>query len=146
MLIADSSALPEQLVSDALQSAFNSAGQEHPDAAMQMWMSGMQAALQQWIAQVQNNMDVATPDLPGISGTYGIAGWGGRKSDGTDGWSARGAFSQTIPAGNPLARREAQIPRWTNRFAKAALDAFVGDLVGGGQRFEILYMSLGVVV
>jgi hypothetical protein len=40
--------------------------------------------------------------LPGISGTYGIAGWGGRKSDGTDGWSARGSFSLTIPADNPL--------------------------------------------
>ncbi|MCB1775368.1 MAG: class III poly(R)-hydroxyalkanoic acid synthase subunit PhaE [Gammaproteobacteria bacterium] len=48
---------------------FTSAGHEHPDAAMQMWMSGMQAALQQWIAQVQNNMDIGTPDLPGISGT-----------------------------------------------------------------------------
>jgi hypothetical protein len=40
--------------------------------------------------------------LPGISGTYGIAGWGGRKSDGTNGWSARGSFSLTIPADNPL--------------------------------------------
>jgi len=27
--------------------------------------------------------------LPGIAGTYGIAGWGGRPSDGYDGWSAR---------------------------------------------------------
>ena len=32
-----------------------------------------------------------------------MAGWGGRKSDGTDGWSARGAFQLTIPDGNPLA-------------------------------------------
>jgi class III poly(R)-hydroxyalkanoic acid synthase PhaE subunit len=48
---------------------FSTSGQENPDAAMQMWMSGMQAALQQWITQVQNNMDIATPDLPGISGT-----------------------------------------------------------------------------
>lgn len=48
---------------------FGAAGQEQPDAAMQMWMSSMQAALQQWIAQIQNNMDVATPDLPGVSGT-----------------------------------------------------------------------------
>lgn len=30
--------------------------------------------------------------LPGIGGTYGRAGWGGRKVDGTDGWSARGLF------------------------------------------------------
>ncbi|HOP17796.1 MAG: class III poly(R)-hydroxyalkanoic acid synthase subunit PhaE [Chromatiaceae bacterium] len=48
---------------------FGASGQEQPDAAMQMWMSSMQAALQQWIAQVQNNMDLATPDLPGVSGT-----------------------------------------------------------------------------
>ncbi len=30
--------------------------------------------------------------FPGIAGTYGRAGWGGRKVDGTDGWSARGLF------------------------------------------------------
>jgi hypothetical protein len=40
--------------------------------------------------------------MPGISGTYGIAGWGGRKSHGDDGWSARGAFQLTIPKDNPL--------------------------------------------
>jgi len=31
--------------------------------------------------------------LPGPAGTYGVAGWGGRRSDGTNGWSARGSFS-----------------------------------------------------
>ena len=41
--------------------------------------------------------------LPGISGTYGIAGWGGRTSDGYNGWSARGAFSFTVADNNPLA-------------------------------------------
>ncbi len=30
--------------------------------------------------------------LPGIAGTYGRAGWGGRPSDGQNGWSARGLF------------------------------------------------------
>ncbi len=40
--------------------------------------------------------------MPGISGTYGVAGWGGRKVDGTDGWSARGSFGLSIPADNPL--------------------------------------------
>jgi hypothetical protein len=30
--------------------------------------------------------------LPGISGTYGRAGWGGRRVHGSDGWSARGLF------------------------------------------------------
>jgi hypothetical protein len=38
-----------------------------------------------------------TPDggggkLPGFGGTYGVAGWGGEPSDGTNGWSARGLF------------------------------------------------------
>ena len=32
--------------------------------------------------------------LPGISGTYGRAGWGGRPVNGSDGWSARGSFSR----------------------------------------------------
>ncbi|QEF96466.1 Disaggregatase related repeat protein [Stieleria maiorica] len=41
--------------------------------------------------------------LPGISGTYGRGGWGGRKSDGVNGWSARGLFRMTVPDGNPLA-------------------------------------------
>ncbi len=40
--------------------------------------------------------------MPGISGTYGVAGWGGRKSDGTDGWSARGSFLLSMPDDNPL--------------------------------------------
>jgi hypothetical protein len=31
--------------------------------------------------------------LPGISGTYGKAGWGGRPVNGSDGWSARGLFN-----------------------------------------------------
>lgn len=48
---------------------FGTAGQEQPQAAMEMWMSSMHTALQQWITQIQNNMDVITPDLPGISGT-----------------------------------------------------------------------------
>jgi hypothetical protein len=30
--------------------------------------------------------------LPGIAGTYGRGGWGGRPSDGINGWSARGLF------------------------------------------------------
>ncbi len=30
--------------------------------------------------------------LPGFGGTYGVAGWGGRPVNGTDGWSARGSF------------------------------------------------------
>ncbi len=49
------------------------------------------------------NQTVQGGKLPGISGTYGRAGWGGRKSNGKNGWSARGLFKQTIPDGNPLA-------------------------------------------
>ena len=42
--------------------------------------------------------------FPGISGTYGVAGWGGRPSNGTNGWSARGLFQTTVAgADNPLA-------------------------------------------
>ncbi len=43
--------------------------------------------------------------MPGISGTYGRAGWGGRKVNGRNGWSARGLFLMTLPEGNPLAGR-----------------------------------------
>lgn len=32
--------------------------------------------------------------LPGFGGTYGVAGWGGRPSTGSDGWSSRGLFWQ----------------------------------------------------
>ena len=33
--------------------------------------------------------------LPGIAGTYGKAGWGGRKVNGSDGWSARMGFQRS---------------------------------------------------
>ena len=49
------------------------------------------------------NQTVSGGKLPGFSGTYGKAGWGGRKSDGANGWSARGWFTLTIPDDNPLA-------------------------------------------
>lgn len=48
------------------------------------------------------NQTVQGGKLPGISGTYGRVGWGGRKSDGINGWSARGLFRKTVPEGNPL--------------------------------------------
>jgi len=40
--------------------------------------------------------------LPGISGTYNKAGWGGRKPNGYNGWSARGLFRKKLE-NNPLA-------------------------------------------
>lgn len=36
--------------------------------------------------------DVDGGKLPGFAGTYGVAGWGQRRSDGQNGWSARGSF------------------------------------------------------
>lgn len=39
--------------------------------------------------------------FPGISGTYGRAGWGGRTSDGTNGWSMRGSFFAEPSPANP---------------------------------------------
>lgn len=35
--------------------------------------------------------------LPGFAGTYNRAGWGGRKANGENGWSARGAFFKWKP-------------------------------------------------
>lgn len=40
------------------------------------------------------NPDVDGGKLPGIAGTYRTGGWGMRRSDGTNGWSVRGAFSR----------------------------------------------------
>ncbi|WP_290610853.1 polysaccharide lyase [Arsukibacterium sp. UBA3155] len=34
--------------------------------------------------------------FPGLAGTYNKAGWGGRSADGSNGWSARGQFADTI--------------------------------------------------
>ena len=38
--------------------------------------------------------------LPGMSGTYGKAGWGGRPSEGNTGWSLRGSFFRQPETGN----------------------------------------------
>ncbi|MCP3668036.1 MAG: hypothetical protein GY696_37035 [Gammaproteobacteria bacterium] len=40
--------------------------------------------------------------FPGIAGTYGKAGWGGRRSDGFNGWSTRGSYKLPLPHDNPL--------------------------------------------
>ena len=40
--------------------------------------------------------------LPGISGTYGRAGWGSRPSDGNNGWSARGLFKRQLDGKTPV--------------------------------------------
>lgn len=38
--------------------------------------------------------------LPGFGGTYNTAGWGGKPSDGTNGWSARGLYAGIDADGN----------------------------------------------
>jgi hypothetical protein len=43
--------------------------------------------------------------LPGFSGTYNRGGWGGRKSNGTNGWSARGTFFRWRDHDSPLNNR-----------------------------------------
>ncbi len=49
------------------------------------------------------NQSVYGGKLPGFLGTYGKAGWGGRKPNGYDGWSSRGMFLPTIQEKrNPL--------------------------------------------
>ncbi|MEA3224861.1 MAG: hypothetical protein U9Q07_02840 [Planctomycetota bacterium] len=40
--------------------------------------------------------------LPGISGTYNLAGWGGRPSNGRNGWSARGLFKKQSDGKTPV--------------------------------------------
>jgi hypothetical protein len=45
--------------------------------------------------------------LPGLSGTYERAGWGGRGANGSDGWSARGAFFQLIASDEAFNRYRA---------------------------------------
>ncbi len=40
--------------------------------------------------------------LPGLAGTYNRGGWGGRTSDGYNGWSMRGLFEKTIQSPNVL--------------------------------------------
>jgi hypothetical protein len=40
--------------------------------------------------------------LPGIAGTYGRGGWGGRPSDGRNGWSARGQFNGRKDGKTPI--------------------------------------------
>jgi hypothetical protein len=45
--------------------------------------------------------------LPGLSGTYGKAAWGGRRADPSIGWSMRGHFTRSLSAANPLHGRTA---------------------------------------
>lgn len=55
--------------------------------------------------RLAKDWDPRTADgkLPGLSGTYGKVGWGGRKTDGSEGWSMRGAFLRSFEPGHPFA-------------------------------------------
>ena len=70
------------------------------------------------------NQTVYGGKMPGIAGTYDTAGWGGRPSDGTNGWSARGSFGTTIPQDNPLGGRH---PLGTYCY-HADMDGSYGDI------------------
>lgn len=48
------------------------------------------------------NPSVADGKMPGMAGTYGQAGWGGRRVDGSDGWSLRGLFVRSFPKDHPM--------------------------------------------
>lgn len=45
--------------------------------------------------------EIESGKLPGLSGTYGRAGWGGRNPDGRNGWNMRMTFSAKPPPGHP---------------------------------------------
>ncbi len=48
------------------------------------------------------NPNVAAGKLPGMAGTYGQAGWGGRRVDGSNGWSLRGMFVRSFQNDHPM--------------------------------------------
>lgn len=53
--------------------------------------------------------------FPGIAGTYGNAGWGGRLADGYNGWSARGLFQSPRSAKTPIGNYVYHIDESSNR-------------------------------
>jgi hypothetical protein len=70
----------------------------------------VQSAYFRYNLQFGSNWTASTGGkLPGFSGIYSndsySAGWGGRRSDGTNGWSTRGTFSPTLSNENTLAAR-----------------------------------------
>jgi len=48
------------------------------------------------------NPNVVDGKMPGMAGTYGQAGWGGRRVDGSDGWSLRGLFVRMFAKDHPM--------------------------------------------
>jgi hypothetical protein len=69
----------------SIQYAFSKAGSPEPEA-----LYG------RYYVKFGSNWDPGRGGkLPGPAGTYGRAGWGGRKVNGTDGWSARMGFQRS---------------------------------------------------
>ena len=48
------------------------------------------------------NPQIADGKMPGLAGTYGKSGWGGRAADGSDGWSLRGSFMRGYEPDHPF--------------------------------------------
>lgn len=66
---------------------------EEPQA---VWFRYYLRFARDWIADVDGGK------LPGLAGTYGRAGWGGRPADPLAGWSLRGHFNRAPLPGNPM--------------------------------------------
>jgi hypothetical protein len=63
--------------------------------------------------------------LPGFAGIYGVAGWGQRRADGTNGWSARGAFLRSDEGPGTSAKRAIGTYAYT-----ATTDGGLGEVWG----------------
>lgn len=66
--------------------------------------------------------------MPGLAGTYGRAGWGGRKPNGRNGWSARGSFF-TMSGGNSDLSRFRAIGTY---LYEADMSSSYGEILGWG--------------
>lgn len=64
--------------------------------------------------------------LPGFAGTYGKGGWGGRKADGRNGWTARGAFFKWRRTDSPNER----LRGIGTSIATPDIDDRYGDVIG----------------
>lgn len=71
------------------------------------------------------NPTVTGGKLPGVAGTYGRAGWGGRPVDGTNGWSARGTFHTAMNDNPPFGENKNPIGWYCYH---ADMDGSYGDV------------------
>ncbi len=69
--------------------------------------------------------------FPGLAGTYNKVGWGGRGWNGQLGWSARGAFTKSVPPSHPAHGRLAL----ASYVYHSKITSAYGDMMvwGGGQ-------------